>query len=218
LITSPLPEIFYVTYLMFFFRKEHVMKKQMLAVLIFYALMLLSGCDGLRFAATEAQKQNAWLHQQVCATAAETAEAENTSQQLCSLTALAERQSEAFIIDYGPPQLPERVGDIETLLTEGPAVAAAAQTDAARRPDVWTLADSALELGIALAGLVGGVYGVHIAGYLKTAREKSKALKEIIEGNELFKQLYPEQADRFKEAQQKQSPATKQLVAQTKTG
>ena len=67
------------------------------------------------------------------------------------------------------------------------------------------------------AGLVGGVYGIRIAGYLKQAREKSKALKEIVTGNELFKQLYPEQADRFKESQQKQSPATQKLVTELKT-
>ena len=69
-----------------------------------------------------------------------------------------------------------------------------------------------MELGIALVGWFGGVYGIRIAGYLRTAREKSKALKEIVQGNELFKQLWPEQADRFKEAQRKQSPATKKIV------
>lgn len=193
-------------------------RQHLASIVAFIGLaFVFTGCDGLRFAATEAQKQNAWLHRQVCAAAAETAEAEDTSPQLCSLTVLAEQQSEAFVIDYGLPVSPLTAADVDTLLAEGSTVAQAAQTDAAQRPDVWTLADSALELGIALAGLVGGVYGVRIAGYLKTAREKSKALREIIEGNELFKQLYPEQADRFKEAQQKQSPATKQLVAQTKT-
>ncbi len=174
-------------------------------------MLLLCGCDGFRFAATEAQKQNAWLHEQVCAMAAETAADENVSSQLCGLTALAHQQSEAFVIDYGLPESMPALSNAEAL-----AISAAA--DAARRPDVWTLADSAMELGIALAGLVGGVYGVRIAGYLKTAREKSKALKEIINGNELFKQLYPEQSDLFKEAQRKQSPATQQLVTEVKVG
>ena len=36
--------------------------------------------------------------------------------------------------------------------------------------------------------------------------------------NSLFKQLWPEQADRLKQAQQKQSPATQQLVTAAKTG
>jgi hypothetical protein len=51
---------------------------------------------------------------------------------------------------------------------------------------------------------------------LRQAREKSAALKEIVAGNELFKQLYPEQAERFKEAQAKQSAATKQIVTELK--
>jgi hypothetical protein len=93
-----------------------------------------------------------------------------------------------------------------------------ATADSARKPDVFELADGVLELGIAVAGLIGGVYGIRIAGYLRQAREKSKALKEVVAGNELFKQLWPEHADRFKDAQQKQSPETKQLVTQLKAG
>jgi len=174
-------------------------------------MLFITGCDGLRFAATEAQKQNAWLHRQVCAAAADTAEDENSSEKLCGLTTLAAEQSDAFVIDTGLPESIPALSNAET-------VAISAAIDAARRPDVWTLADNALELGIALAGLVGGVYGVRIAGYLKTARDKSKALKEIIDNNELFKQLYPEQVGRFKQAQQKQSPATQQLVTQLRTG
>jgi hypothetical protein len=53
---------------------------------------------------------------------------------------------------------------------------------------------------------------------LRAAREKSKALKEIVAGNELFKQLWPEHADRFKEAQWKQSAATKKIVTAVRTG
>jgi hypothetical protein len=46
----------------------------------------------------------------------------------------------------------------------------------------------------------------------------SKALKEIIEGNELFKRANEQQAAAFKEAQKNQSSTTRQLVAQVKTG
>ena len=88
----------------------------------------------------------------------------------------------------------------------------------AQKENAWVLAEGAMELGIAIAGLVGGVYGIRIAAYLRAAREKSKAIKEIVEGNELFKQLWPEQADRFKEAQRKQSAATKKIVTQLKVG
>jgi len=198
--------------------KQLRINHQHLSMVVFLSLLWLCGCDGLRYAATEAQKQNAWLHRQVCATAAETAEAENASPDLCGLTNLAAQQSDAFVIDYGLPSTPTIHSDIDTLLAEAPAVAAAAQIDAAQKPDVWTLADSALELGIALAGLIGGATGVRIAGHLKTAREKSKALKEIVENNELFKHRYPEQAERFKQTQQKQSPATQKIVTQLKSG
>lgn len=174
------------------------------------------GCSGFRFAATEAQKENAWRHERVCTAASGRAVDEQASEALRGLTALASEQSRAFAADYGLPREVPPAEDVETMLASGGAVATAARADSVKRPDVWTLADSAMELGIALAGLVGGVYGVRAAGYLKTAREKSKALKEIVEGNELFKQLCPEQAARLKEAQANQSAATKRWVADVK--
>lgn len=193
-----------------------VSSEQFAVVLVM--MLFVCGCDGLRFAATEAQKENAWRHTQVCAMASEMAVDEAASETLCGLTELAAEQSGAFVIDYGVPSELPMAGDTAAVLSQGGAVAKAAQVDAAVRPDAWMLADHALELGIALAGLVGGVYGVRAAGYLKTAREKSKALKEIVIGNELFKQMYPEQAERFKEAQQKQSAPTKRLVVAAKAG
>jgi hypothetical protein len=64
--------------------------------------MLLPGC-GLRYAATEAQNENAWLHWRTCSLAAQQAAEESGSAPLCGLTALAEKQSEAFVLDYGLP-------------------------------------------------------------------------------------------------------------------
>ena len=191
--------------------------KQLAVISVIMGAILISGCDGFRYAATEAQKENAWLHKRVCAMAANIAADEQVSGQLCGLTDLAHTQSEAFVIDYGLPKQVPNSADVETVLSQGSIVAENARVDAANRPDVWTLADSAVELGIALAGLVGGVYGVRIAGYLKTAREKSTALKEVIWGNELFKQLYPEHTGPFKDAQRRQSPSTQQIVSQLKT-
>lgn len=194
------------------------MRKQMLCGVV--GVMLLAGCGELRYGATEAMKANAWVHAQVCAAASQTASEEGVSATLCELTGLAQKQSEAFVLDYGLPK--QQSGDQGQ--AQGPAptneelelLAQAASADAAKRPDAWALADGALDLGIALAGLLGGVYGVRAAQFLQQAREKSKAVKEIVAGNELFKQLYPEQAQRFKEAQKKQSPSTKQLVTQLK--
>lgn len=56
----------------------------------------LVGCDSLRFAPNEAQKQNAWLHNRTAIVAAETARAEQTSPKLQALTKLGEIQSRAF--------------------------------------------------------------------------------------------------------------------------
>jgi hypothetical protein len=202
----------------FFNRKEPIMKQ---LTLILFPVLCLCGCEGFRYAATEAQKQNAWLHTQVCAAAAETAVQENASQNVCDLTALSHEQSTAFVADYGLPEafttgVPRGQAPLDRATLE--TVASQAKTDSQRKPDVFELADGLLELGIALAGLAGGAYGLRIAGYLKTAREKSNALREIVAGNERFKQLWPEHADRFKDAQQKQSPATQQLVTQLKAG
>ena len=227
------------------------MNSQQLSVIgvLVGVVLIFSGCEGFRYAATEAQKENAWLHMQVCGMAADAAVEESASQTLCDLTALAREQSTAFVMDYGLPTV-ARHGQAEfdrgTLENPLPpsgysplaggefedsdagsfghngeqfkTVLSQAKADSMQKPDVFGLADGLMELGIALAGLVGGVYGIRIAGYLKQAREKSRALKEIVEGNELFKQLWPEQAQRFKEAQQKQSAATKQIVTQLKTG
>jgi hypothetical protein len=51
---------------------------------------------------------------------------------------------------------------------------------------------------------------------LKNARGKSDALKEIIAGNELFKNQNQAQTAAFKQAHQSQSPQTRQLVAKMK--
>ena len=204
-----------------------VNSKQLSVISVLLAsLFLFSGCEGFRYAATEAQKENAWRHKEVCAAAADKAVDENASSELCGLTELAHEQSTAFILDYGLPQNP-LVTSVHSPLAGGElthsnnaikSVAAKAQADSIRKPDVFEVADGVMEIGIAVAGLIGGVYGIRIASYLRQAREKSTALIEIIAGNELFKQLYPEQANRFKEAQQKQTPQTRQIVSKLKAG
>jgi len=73
-----------------------------------------------------------------------------------------------------------------------------------------------MELGIGICALLGGVYGTRAVGFLKEARTKSKALQEIIAGNEFFKKTSPSQTAAFKDAHRNQSPETKQIVAQLK--
>jgi hypothetical protein len=75
-----------------------------------------------------------------------------------------------------------------------------------------------MELGIGICALLGGVYGTRAVGFLKGARAKSKALQEIIVGNELFKKNNQTQVTAFKQAQQNQSPTTRQIVAEMKQG
>jgi len=79
------------------------------------------------------------------------------------------------------------------------------------------VADNALELAIGICALLGGVYGTRAIRFLKQARTKSKALQEIIAGNELFKKQNHAQASAFKDAHSSQSPQTRQIVAEMKS-
>jgi hypothetical protein len=65
---------------------------------------------------------------------------------------------------------------------------------------------------------VGGVYGIRVAGYWGTEREKSKALKEVVKGDERFKQRWPELADRFKDARHGRAPTPGEIVSRIKSG
>jgi hypothetical protein len=78
------------------------------------------------------------------------------------------------------------------------------------------VADSALEIGISIAALFGGILGTRALRFLQTARTQTTALKEIIRGNELFKQQNADQVPAFKAAQQNQSAETRQLVTAMK--
>jgi len=100
--------------------------------------------------------------------------------------------------------------------TAQPAPNAVGTDQTLNQPDSWDIADNALELGIAVAGLFGGVYGIKVAGFLKQARSKSNALREIIAGNELLKKQDDKLNIAFKTAHQNQSPQTRKIVAEIK--
>jgi hypothetical protein len=177
-----------------------------------------AGCESLRFAPTETQKQNAWLHNRTAIVTSETARSENTSEKLQDLTKLSELQSRAFVSYYGLPEAFPQAETAEDILAQSnQQLARTALTESAERPDVWQLADSALKLAIGISALLGGVYGTKAITFLKGAQAKSKALKEIIEGNELFKKQNESSVAAFKQAQQNQSPTTRQIVAEMKT-
>ena len=179
---------------------------------------LLAGCDSLRFAPSEAQKQNAWLHNRTAIVTAETARAEDTSPKLQALTQLGEVQSRAFSSYCGLPKdfLPAETAE-DILAESNWQLAGTALQESTERPDPWQVADSMLEMGIGICALLGGVYGTRAVGFLRQARTKSNALHEIIAGNEQFKKQNQTQAAAFKQAHQNQSPQTRQLVVQMKT-
>jgi hypothetical protein len=178
---------------------------------------VLCGCDSLRFAPGEAQKQNTWLHSRTTAIAAATAEDEAASQKLQALTKLSQLQSRAFTSYYGLPEELPQADTAEQILSESNwQLGRAALAESAQRPDAWQVADNALELGIGICALLGGVYGTRAVRFLKQARTKSKALQEIIVGNELFKKHNGSSAVAFKQAHQNQSAQTRQVVAEMK--
>jgi|GEM_PF-6404318 len=84
------------------------------------------------------------------------------------------------------------------------------------RQDAWALADGIFELGAGVAGLFGGACAARLVRIVDEARRKSKALREIVEGNELFKKHNPSSAADFKQAHDGQSNDTRQLVASLK--
>jgi hypothetical protein len=179
--------------------------------------LLLAGCDSLRFAPSEAQKQNAWLHNRTAIVTAETARTEDTSPTLKALTQLGEVQSRSFSSYCGLPKefLPAETAE-DILAESNFQLAGTALQESAERPDPWQVADSMLEMGIGICALLGGVYGTRAVGFLRQARGKSNALHEIIAGNELFKKQNQTQTTAFKQAHQNQSPQTRQLVTAMK--
>ena len=192
------------------------MKKFLFIIIL--QIIFASGCSTFRPAATEMQKQNAWLHNRTAQVLATTAEVENSSQKMLSLSKLNNAQSQAIVYDYGlPKQLPQADTTEQILSDASWQIAESAMADSINKPDAWDIADAALELGIGVAALLGGVYGVRFAGFLRSARTKSRALREIIKGNEIFKNQNAELTSAFKNAQKNQSPETRQIVAELKS-
>jgi hypothetical protein len=180
-------------------------------------LLTAGGCEAIRFAPSEQQKQNAWVHNRTAAYASQTAQNEQSSEKLQELTKLSETQSEAFVAYCGLPEELPKANTVEDVLSESnKQLAATAIAQSKQRPDAWDIADSSLELGIAIAGLFGGAGAIRLAKFLQDAKAKSNALKEIVLANEIFKKTNPDSADAFKDAQRNQSALTKQIVVECK--
>ncbi len=195
------------------------MKKLILTSIIL--IVFVTGCDSFRFAPTEIQKQNAYLHQRTTKLAADTAQKESASNELQALTNLSNLQSKSFTAYFG---LPKEIPDFDTiedvLVQSNFDLASSSFEQSNQRPQVSDFFDAAgsfLDLGIGIAAVVGGVYGTRFVRFLNDAKTKSQALKEVILGNELFKNQNPDSADAFKQAQQLQSPQTRKLVTEIKS-
>jgi hypothetical protein len=199
--------------------KSSIWRKNMKNTLVTLSAMsfLLFGCESLRFAPSEAQKQNAWLHNRTATVTMETAKDENTSEKLQALAKLNDLQSRAFVSYCGlPKEFPKAETADDILRDTNVDLAHNALAQSAERPNTWEVADSALELAIGISALFGGVAGSRAVRFLKDARTKSQALKEIIAGNEFFKKQNESAVSAFKEAQRNQSPQTRQIVTQMK--
>ncbi|MFA5240645.1 MAG: hypothetical protein WC476_13195 [Phycisphaerae bacterium] len=180
-------------------------------------LLITGGCGQIRFGPSESQKQNAWVHNRTAAIASQTAQSEQSSEKLQELTKLSETQSQAFVAYCGLPEELPKANTAEDVLSESnKQLAATAIKESGQRPDAWDIADSTLELGI--AGLFGGAGAIRVMSFLQQAKAKSNALKEIVLANEIFKKTNPDAADAFKDAQRNQSPLTKQIVTEAKSG
>jgi hypothetical protein len=193
------------------------MKK--LAFVVAVGMLFCAGCEGVRFAPSEAQKQNAWVHSRTAAYASQTAQNEQVSEKLQELTKLSETQSQAFVAYYGLPEELPKADTVNDVLSESnKQLATTAIIQSKQRPDAWDIADSTLELGIAIAGLFGGAGAIRVMSFLQQAKAKSNALKEIVLANEIFKKTNPDSAEAFKDAHTNQSPLTKQIVTEAKSG
>src|SRR4030042_5081570 len=107
--------------------------KKFLMILIVLSL-LLCGCESLRFAPGEVQKQNAYLHSRTAAIAAQTAEDEAASQKLQALTTLSQLQSRSITSYYGLPKEPPPADTAEDILRESSwQIASTAFDEAAQR-------------------------------------------------------------------------------------
>lgn len=119
---------------------------------------------------------------------------------------------------YGLPQELPKADTVNDVLSESnKQLAATAIKESSQRPNAWDVADSAMELGIAIAGLFGGAGAIRVVNFLQQAKAKSNALKEIVLANEIFKKTNPDSAKAFKDAHANQSPLTKQIVAEVKS-
>lgn len=192
------------------------MKKAILISIV--VIVFATGCESLRLPASESQKQNAFVHVRTAQLAADEAINESASEKLQGLAALSFQQSRAFLADTGLPDELPQAADIDEILADSSfALAQQAALDAGRRLDPWDAADGLLEAALAIAGIIGGAWGLKAAGAVRILRQKSQALREVVEGNEIFQHIHAGYKDAFRAShKQTQSSQTRKIVSQIK--
>lgn len=158
--------------------RKSLTKSLIVLMLLSTVLLLFSGCESLRFAPNQAQKKIALQGHLT----ARTIEASGTSPR--SPAAKQQVQSSQAALTYiGMPTDPV-IDDFDTTV-------AAAQADAARRPDandVFTAVEGGLSIAEQLAALfgVGGfaVGGRSLVKWISLLRSKSKGMEQVVDGNE----------------------------------
>lgn len=143
------------------------------------------GCDSLRWAPSEAEKQNAALHVQTSQALAARIEPNKTADTLDdALADLNAKQAGAITAHYGPPKEPVPQVPWEDLPATAPVTDEAGQ-DAAQRPDVFDLTDFAIDNVEAIAIALG--LGGAAAGAIARAKATSKALRETVGGIQKYR-------------------------------
>ncbi len=181
-------------------------------------VLAISGCEALRLAPNEQQKQNAWLHYKATELISDMTQEENYTNELKPLASLSNLQSKAFVSYFGLPKDYPTTNSASDILNQANfQLAKIATIESAKRPDPFRMADNILELAIGITALLGGVYGAKTVKFLKDVKIKSTALKEIVEGNELFKKQNNQSAQEFNNSHQNQSIQTKHIVSTIKS-
>lgn len=197
-----------------FIKKGRKMKKKILGVIVLLLVFgfCLSGCEealGLRLSPTEAQKQSSELTYAL----ALKVDKEGTDPESPASKKLVSGTAASLSYTGRPKEVPNP-DDFETITS-------IAADDAEKRPDLGKSMDSALEIGLAIAGLFGGVGGVKVSQVLIKAHQKAKAFNEVVVNNDLFKKLADSDTTRdvitlFKDANVSQTPTTQKLVAEAR--
>ncbi len=204
----------------------------LLMLVCIISLVFLSGCgDKLRLAPTEAQKESAVIHKKTVEALAGQIGKLVAGEKLPPISGRladnAERQADAIVTYYGPPETIPDTSNIDILTNE--TVTAQAEFDAAQRPKTQEVVEQveqglgvvgSLAMALVGAGVLKGSSGIVTA--VKKAGQAATAVKEVVQANdgfiaELEQSGYSALVDRFKDYQKaNQTAGTEALVRENK--